>query len=99
MAPCPKETELFGVVTLDGSPDEYETYFAVTDDDFTKMVGMEYCIQDNLLQPTPEHFLGFKPRIYSPISGDSYQVFGDMSGSQEKVKCYNIPLVGELMFF
>ena len=32
--PCPAETPLYGSPTgLDGSADEYETYWVVTDDD------------------------------------------------------------------
>lgn len=42
-APCPAETPLYGGATLDGSPDEIMTYFAVDDDDQTIMTGMEYC--------------------------------------------------------
>ena len=43
-APCPKETRLMGSAILDGSADEYETYFVVDDDNLTKIVGMEWCV-------------------------------------------------------
>jgi len=31
--PCSEETDMYGGATLDGSPDEYEEYFVVQDDD------------------------------------------------------------------
>ena len=31
--PCPAETPMFGGTVLDGSSDEYETYWYVADDD------------------------------------------------------------------
>ena len=42
-APCPAETPLYGGALLDGSPDEWETYFAVEDDDLSIMVSLEFC--------------------------------------------------------
>ena len=42
-APCPAETPLYGGAILDGSADEYMTYFAVNDDDLTIIKGMEVC--------------------------------------------------------
>lgn len=97
-APCPRETDMMGFADLNGSKDEYETYFAVDDDDLTKMVAIEYCVQSNS-KGEPEHFRGFKPEIYSPVSGTSYQVFGDMSGSDKKDKCFRVKLEGEMMYF
>ena len=41
--PCPKETPPFGGATLDGSDDEYETYWAVTDDNLTRITGFRAC--------------------------------------------------------
>ena len=35
--PCPVETPLYGGATLDGSPDEFMQYFAVTDEDLTRI--------------------------------------------------------------
>ena len=96
--PCPKETALFGSAVLDGSADEYETYFVIKDDDLTKMVGMEWCIQNNQFG-FPEHFRGFRPRIDSPTSGQTMQTFGDMTGSDPKDMCHSIDLTGEMMYF
>ena len=77
-----------GKVQLDGSNDEYETYFIVDDDDLSKMVGMEYCVQDSELSQAPEHFRGFRPKIYSPVSGYQNQKFGDMSASNALDHCH-----------
>ena len=68
-APCPAETELYGGAELDGSIDEYETYFAVTDDDLTRITEFTYCKCCINYYDEYEHFRGFSVTIYSPTSG------------------------------
>ena len=59
----------------------YETYWVVDDDDFTRMRGIEACVEDGFFGLVPkETFRGFRAEIYSPTSGTQYQEFGDMSG-------------------
>ena len=59
-APCPAETPLQGA-PLKGTSDEYMTYFAVSDDDQTKIVGVRACFQNSVLNTPREHFRGFRP--------------------------------------
>lgn len=58
--PCPAETALLGA-SIDGSSDEYMTYFAVLDDDSAQLVSMQACFQDGLFGVKREHFRGFRP--------------------------------------
>ena len=69
-APCPVETAFYGGAMLDGSPDEYEQYFVVDDDDLTRVTSFSYCVC--CINPDSgehEHFRGFSTTIYSPTTG------------------------------
>ena len=89
--PCPVETDPFGSnKALDGSDDEYETYWAVTDDDLTRIVGFRACTccpKSSDPVPVQHHFRGFEATIYSPVSGYTTQVFGTMDGPEDNTIC------------
>ena len=67
--PCPKETILFGGAKLNGSSDEYEQYFVVSDDDLTRVTNFRYCVCCINWLGVYEHFRGFEATIFSPLSG------------------------------
>ena len=85
-APCVAETPMYGQATttmydeklgkdvvVDLKPGQNgvtETYWVVDDDDFTRLRGIEACVEDGLIGLIPkEHFKGFRAEIYSPTSG------------------------------
>ena len=63
------ETPLYGGSPIDGSPDEIETYWAVTDDDMARVTAFRYCTCCENSKGDQEHFRGFEVEIYSPTSG------------------------------
>ena len=67
--PCPKETTPFGGAPLDNSADELEVYWAVTDDDLSRITKFRYCNCCTNAKGDQEHFRGFEVEIYSPTSG------------------------------
>jgi len=67
--PCPMETPSYGGAELDGSPDEYDTYWAVTDDDLSRVTAFRYCVCCINSKGVHEHFRGFEVTIFSPTSG------------------------------
>ena len=72
---------MYGGADVNAVVNKEELYYAVTDDDFTKMTGMYYCVQDGFFGLVPaENFRGFRPDIYSPVSGTSTFDFGVVSG-------------------
>ena len=70
-APCPVETTLYGGATLNGSSDEVNEYFAVIDDDFTRVTKLRYCKCCINSSGFYEHFRGLEVTINSPTSGSS----------------------------
>ena len=69
---CPVETPPFGGAILDGSPDEYETYIAITDDEYTRMTRLKYCKCCINGAGVHEHFRGFEVTLESPTTGQTY---------------------------
>ena len=65
---------------MDNSSDEYDTYWAVTDDDLTRITGFRFCNCCTNSNGDQEHFRGFSATIYSPLSGVYEQTFGTMDG-------------------
>ena len=79
----------------------YETYWAVTDDDFTRIVGIEICTEDGMFGMVPkEHFRGFRANILSPTSGLTHKDFGTMYKGDLLEKCTGaeISIDEELMY-
>ena len=82
-APCVAETPMYGQATTSVYDDKLgkdivvdlkpgqngvtETYWVVDDDDFTRLRGIEACVEDGFIPK--EHFKGFRAEIYSPTSG------------------------------
>ena len=85
--PCPAETPMYGGAQLDGSVDEYEEYWLVTDDDLTRITEFRYCVCCINRSGVHEHFRGFEATIYSPTSGYSTQQFGTMDGTDPDTYC------------
>ena len=96
--PCPKETPLYGGAKLDKSPDEYEQYFVVADDDLTRVTQFRYCKCCINWFGQYEHFRGFEVGITSPISGYSKQTFGTVNGTDSDTVCETFDFGAELMF-
>ena len=74
----------------------------MTDDDYTRITGIEICMQHGLFGMVPkEHFRGFRAEIYSPKSGTQYQDFGimDATGNLEVCEGSDITIEEELMYF
>ena len=46
-----------------------------------------------------ENFRGFRPDIYSPISGITTHDYGDVSGSDVFDHCFSVPIDEEIMYF
>ena len=92
--PCPLETEPFGGAPLDGSADEYEQYWAVTDDDLARIISIRMCTCCEIVTPNhkffglPQHFRGFEAEIYSPTSGIHKQQFGVVDGNDRTTECF-----------
>ena len=58
---------------------------------------MEWCLKDGLFGLVPdEHFRGFRPEIFSPTSGTSFQTFGTMD--QPGDNCFQVSITEEIMF-
>ena len=93
-APCPLETPMYGA-KLDPTKTYYQTYFAVNDDDLTKVVSIRACFED-FFSVKREHFRGFSVSISSPTSGISSQTFGfmDLPGNE----CITVPITSEIMY-
>lgn len=97
--PCPKETPLFGGARLDGSGDEYMQYFAVADDDLTRITQFRYCKCCINSNGDYEHFRGFEVGITSPVSGYQFQTFGTVNGTANDETCITYDLSQEELMF
>ena len=73
----------------------------MTDDDYTRIVSLEICTEDELSGLAPkEHFRGFRAGIFSPTSGLTYHDFGTMHSGDPFEKCEgaDISIDEELMY-
>lgn len=96
---CPVETPPFGGAVLDGSSDEYETYIAITDDEYTRMTRLKYCKCCINGSGVHEHFRGFEVTLESPTTGQTYvQEFGTIDGTEADTFCEIFEMPEELMF-
>lgn len=75
-------------MTLDGSADEYEQYFVISDDNEARITSFVSCISNSAFNFVPrEHFRGFEVTIESPTSGTSTQSFGTIDPTMDYTTC------------